>query len=433
MRLGSGTERWTLRAHVALLAVAALGLAACGGDDSDDASSGDSNEEITLSVGTFGSFGYEELYKQYEADHPNITIEQREAAYPDHHQNLTSHLATNTGAADIEAIDEGYIAQFKAQPDKFTNLLDMGAGDIESRWLPWKWQQSLSNDGKVQIGLGTDVGGLAICYRKDLFAKAGLKSERDDVTAMWADGWDGYFDAGRTFASKVPDAKWFDASGNIFNGIIGQLHENYYNEDGEIIAESNPAVRDAWDQVAEAIDDGLSAGLPAFSDEWNAGFQKGTFATVTCPSWMRANIAEQAKAFAGKWDVAGIPGGGGNWGGSFLAVPKQSKHQTEAYELAKFLTSPEAETKIFKETGNLPSLPELYDDPDVAGFQDPFFANAPVGQIFTTAAEELEPQILGPHWGQIKDAAGQALIRVEQGQSSDEAWKQWLTDVDNLQ
>ncbi len=34
-----------------------------------------------------------------------------------------------------------------------------------------------------------------------------------------------------------------------------------------------------------------------------------------------------------------MPGGGGNWGGSFLAVPKQSKHPKEAAELVEFLTS----------------------------------------------------------------------------------------------
>ncbi|MEU8385775.1 hypothetical protein AB0C32_42345, partial [Streptosporangium sp. NPDC048865] len=26
----------------------------------------------------------------------------------------------------------------------------------------------------------------------------------------------------------------------------------------------------------------------------------------------------------GKWDVAAVPGGAGNWGGSYLAIPKQS-------------------------------------------------------------------------------------------------------------
>src|SRR5205085_8201528 len=60
-------------------------------------------------------------------------------------------------------------------------------------------------------------------------------------------------------------------------------------------------------------------------------------------------------AFAGKWDVAKIPGGGGNWGGSFLAVPTQSKHQKAAVELVKFLTSKDGQIAAWKAKGNLRS------------------------------------------------------------------------------
>ena len=67
----------------------------------------------------------------------------------------------------------------------------------------------------------------------------------------------------------------------------------------------------------------------------------------------------------GKWDIAKIPGEGGNWGGSHLAVPAQSKHPKEAYELAKFLTSKEGLIGAFKEKGPLPSSPQALDDPAV--------------------------------------------------------------------
>jgi cellobiose transport system substrate-binding protein len=78
---------------------------------------------------------------------------------------------------------------------------------------------------------------------------------------------------------------------------------------------------------------------------------------------MMGYIKDQAPATAGKWDIAPIPGGGGNWGGSFLTIPKQSKNQQEAYKLAEWLPAPEQTLKIFKATGNLPSQVELYDTP----------------------------------------------------------------------
>ena len=101
-----------------------------------------------------------------------------------HHSNLAKSVATNAGAADVEAIEVGFIAQFKAQPDRFVNLRQYGAGALKDRWLNWKWAQGLGRKGEV-VGLGTDVGSLAICYRRDLFQKAGLPTKRADVSRLW--------------------------------------------------------------------------------------------------------------------------------------------------------------------------------------------------------------------------------------------------------
>src|SRR3712207_6182855 len=132
-----------------------------------------------------------------------------------------------------------------------------------------------------------------------------------------------------------------------------------------------------------------SAGYAAFSNDWNTAFRKGTFATVTCPAWMMGYIQGQAPNTKGKWDIAAVPGGGGNWGGSYLTIPRQSKHPKEAYELIKFLTSPTAEAYIFKQTGNLPSQPALLKSKAVQSFKNPFFSNAPVGRIFANSALKL--------------------------------------------
>ena len=86
----------------------------------------------------------------------------------------------------------------------------------------------------------------------------------------------------------------------------------------------------------------------AFHADWNAGFKNATFATVTCPAWMMGYIQGQAPNADGKWNIADVPGGGGNWGGSFLTVTKQSQHQKEAAALVKFLTSPKSELYVFK-------------------------------------------------------------------------------------
>ncbi|MBB5872554.1 cellobiose transport system substrate-binding protein [Allocatelliglobosispora scoriae] len=410
-----------------LAAALAFGLVACG--DGDDTATGGKTKVV---IGTFGEFGYQPLYKEYMAAHPNIEIVERITKTEDHHKNLAAHLATNTGSADIEAIEEGWLGQFKSQPDKFNNLLDLGAKDIQGQWPAWKWQASVGKNGS-QIGLGTDVGGMAMCYRTDLFAKAGLPTNRDEVSALWSN-WDGYITAGKKYAAaKIKDSSFTDGPAVMYRAILGQADVGLYDTSDNIVVDSNPAVRAAFDKTIEALNAGLSAKIAAWSPDWNAGFQKGRFATIACPSWMMAYIQTQAADAAGKWDIAKIPGGTGNWGGSFLTIPKQSKHAKEAYELAAWLTSPAQQAKVFRDKGNFPSTSTLYSDPVITDFVNPFFSNAPVGKIFSESVATMKAQYLGPKAGDINTAIINALTRVEQGkQAPDAAWTQALAEVKKL-
>ena len=158
------------------------------------------------------------------------------------------------------------------------------------------------------------------------------------------------------------------------------------------------------------VNAGLSAKLKAFSPEWNAGFKNGSFATLACPAWMTGYIKDQAGAEnTGKWDITTVPGGGGNWGGSWLGVPTQSKHQKEAVELAKFLTTGESQLAAFKAAGNLPSNPKLYTEAALKDAKNDYFNNAPVGELFVAGAANLKPVYLGAKNQPVRDAVENAL------------------------
>jgi cellobiose transport system substrate-binding protein len=117
----------------------------------------------------------------------------------------------------------------------------------------------------------------------------------------------------------------------------------------------------------------------------------------------------------GKWNVAGIPGGGGYWGGSWLAVPKQSKHPKEAAALAEFLTSPQGQVGAFKDKNTFPSSPQAEQDPAVSGAKNAYFNDAPVGQIFGSLASQVKPVYLGPKNEDVRAAVENVLIAVGQG------------------
>ncbi|MFI6284487.1 extracellular solute-binding protein [Streptomyces sp. NPDC051018] len=413
------------RVPVVLVAVGTLVAALTAGCGSGDSGGG----KVRLTIGTFNDFGFKDLYKEYMEKNPDVTIVERVSDYQTHHKQLATQLAAGRGAPDVVAVEGDFLAQFTAQPQKFRNLYDFGAGELESQWLPWKWAQSKA-DAKTQIGLGTDVGGLAICYRKDLFEKAGLPSDRKSVSGLWPD-WESYIRTGERFMEAKTGAKFFDSGALMFNAVLGQAPKAFYDEDDSLIVETNPAVKESFDLVTKATEAGLSANIAAFSPAWGTAFQQGKFATVTCPAWVTAFIQSQAPKTSGQWDIASVPGGGGgNWGGSWLTVPKQSKNADEAYKLAQWLTAPEQAMKVFKKIGNLPSTPSLYEDPAMTGFRKPFFGDAPIGQIFTDSAKALKPQYQGPASAAVRLAVQNGIRRVEQGSESPaEAWKKAVSDA----
>ncbi|WP_219463394.1 ABC transporter substrate-binding protein [Nonomuraea rhizosphaerae] len=426
------------RLAVPLITASFLALAtACGsgGGGGDTAATGAAQpaEKVKLTVGLFGDFGFKPLYEEYKKTHPNIEIVENVTQFNDHHNNLVKRLATNAGAGDVEAVEVGYISTFTAQPAKFTDLKQYGLDKRQSDYLDWKWQQGLSKDGQQVLGLGTDVGGLAMCYRKDLFKKAGLPTDRTEVGALWP-AWEQYIETGKKFAAaNVAGAKFVDAPGEIFRAMVNQAPVGLYDAQDQIIVASNPDVKKAWDLSNQLTQAGLTAKLAAFSPPWNTGFAKGSFATIICPAWMTGFIQEQAKDASGKWDIAPVPGGSGNSGGSHLMIPKQSKHPKEAAELIDFLTSKDNQAKVFKEEGTFPSIPALYDDPSIQNFTKPFFGDAPIGKIYSEAAKSLKPQHLGPKEADLRVVIGDGLGRVEQGkQTPDQAWAQVLEDVKKI-
>lgn len=412
---------------VGVVLLSACGSSSTGSSSGSSGSGAAAGSPVTLTVGVFGDSFPPDLYKAYSAAHPGVTIKEVRADYGAHHNNLQAHLTAGAGTADVELIEIGQISGYLGQSDKFVNFAEQGV-DF-NQWTEAKRKQVSTPDGKAVIGLPTDTGGLAICYRKDLFTAAGLPTAPAEVSKLFST-WDSYVTTGQTFLAKAPKGvTWFDAAGNLFNGVLGNDTETYYSADGKVIAGTNPAVKKAWDLAVKAIQAGESAKLSGFTPEWNTGFQRGQFATVTCPAWMLGYIRTNAPETKGKWDIATVPGGSGNWGGSFATVPKAGKHQKEAIELATWLTAPEQALAVYKSLGNFPSAVTTWTQPDVANAKDAFFSDAPIGQIFPASLKNAPAQVYGPQWGIINVAFGNALTTVEKGTAPDTAWAKVQKDI----
>ncbi|MER7664091.1 MULTISPECIES: extracellular solute-binding protein [unclassified Streptomyces] len=423
------------RAVVRVGAVALTGalLAACGSGSSDGASDS-ADGKVTITVDLFGSFGYKEagLYAEYEKLHPNVTIKQTDTEdEQDYWKSLQTRLAGGGGLADVQGIEVGRIAAVtQQQADKFEDLKKYGADKLKSQFADAKWSAATGKDGQV-LGLGTDVGPEAMCYRTDLFEKAGLPTDRTELAAKWST-WDGYLALGKEYKKKAPaKSAWMDSVGSLYTIMVGQEEERYYDASGKLIYENNPPIKAAWEASTEAAKAGLSAKLDQWSPQWNQAFSAGSFATMPCPAWMLGYIKGQAgDAGKGKWDIAKLPGGAGNWGGSYLSIPRAAKHKKEAYDLIQWLTAPAQQAKLFTKQGNFPSSTGAI--AQVADAKDPYFSNAPIGQIFGDAAKAAPVQVLGVHDKNVADQITNALSEVERkGTSPDKAWSTAKKNVEN--
>ncbi|MGY6026331.1 ABC transporter substrate-binding protein [Streptomyces spinosirectus] len=411
----------------ALAAVGALALVAgCGSNDGSATGGGKKDGKTVITMGMFGVMGFKEsgLLEKYEQEHPDVQIKAEIAGDEQtYYTALQTHLAAGNGLKDIQGIEIGRAKEITET--QAANFADFSKTPGTDHFLPWKQSQITTKDGKV-LGLGTDAGPMAVCYRKDYFAKAGLPTDREQVSKLWAGDWKKYVEVGRTFKKdfKGGHVSYMDSSSGLFNAMVYGYPQQYYNENGDLIYDKNPVVKQAWNLAADAADDGLSAKLRQFQPGWDPGLANGTFATAVCPAWMLSHISEKAgEQNKGKWDVAKAPKGA-NWGGSFLGVTEKSPVKAEAQKLVAWLTAPEQQAYIFKKLGNFPSSRQALERADVKNVASPYFSDAPIGQIFGAAAQEIpDKQVLGRKDGTIKDTFSQGLALVEQGQARDKAWK----------
>jgi len=423
---------------IAGTAAMALALTACGGGDggSDDATTGGSaapGEKITLTVATFNEWGYEGLIEEYMELNPDITVEHKKAATSaEARTNLNTRLAAGSGLSDIEGIEVDWVPEMMQYADRFVDLSDPA---LEGRWLEWKTAAVTTEDGKL-IGYGSDIGPEGVCYRSDLFAQAGLPTDRDEVAALLEGDWDNYFAVGKQFvdATGIP---WFDASEAIFQGMINQLQNPFEEDDGTPIPlAENTEIKAIYDRVmTAAVDENLSANFAQWSEDWTNSFQTNGFATMLCPGWMLGVIEGNAAGVEG-WDIADVfPGGGGNWGGSYLTVPTQTEHPEEAKALAAWLTAPEQQIKAFLAKGTFPSQVDALTSEDLLSITNPFFNDAPTGQILANRAEAVTvTPFKGPNYFSIRSLVTDAINRVDVDNIDDPAtsWDKALQGFKDL-
>lgn len=413
-------------ATVALVAAVALTAAACSGGDPGTAESGSASEVVEYWA--FTGVQSTEKAAEFAEANPGFDVKVTEVGTStETAQALTAALAGGK-VPDLVLVQDDDLPKLIQNPDLFYDLNELGAADIADDYFDWSWGYGTASNG-AQVGIPTDTGGLAYAYRTDLFEAAGLPTDPDEVAALWRT-WDDFLDVAEQYTATTGEPFIDSALNSVFRPTIGQVTEQYYDAGSELVYDTNPQVKEAFDIAIDAAGLGVSAKLSAFSEGWSAGMAQGAFAVMAAPGWMLGTIKANAPDTSGEWAVTTVPGVGGNWGGSHLLIPKGAKNPEGAWEYIKATQSPEAQVDLFVGHANFPSSPEAVASPEVSGQTDPFFSDVATGAVLGESVAALHPLVIGPETGVIGGELSNQITAVDvEGSDAATAWDTALANI----
>lgn len=371
-------------------------------------------EEISYVMGNVGDavVAFKEIVKPWEEATGNtVKLVEMPSSSTDQFGQYRLWLAAGTSDIDVYQTDVIWAPQL-AQ-----HFLDMteDAKDLLPQHFP-AVIESQTVDGKVvALPLFTDAP--ALFYRSDLLEKYGR-----DVPKTWAELTETaqiIQDGER--ADGSPDMWGFVFQGNAYEGLTCDALEWVKSHGGGQIVDpdgtitiNNPEAAAAIDQAASWVSTIAPPGVLAYQEEEARGvWQTGN--AVFMRNWPYAyNLSRgEDSAVNGKFEVTQLPSAGGDTtsaatlGGWNAAVSKYSEHPDIAKSLVLYLASPEAQKIRAIQSSQMPTIPALYDDPEIA-------AAAPIIPRWKEVFQTAVPRPSAPTKGKYNEVSSKFWSAVHE-------------------
>jgi trehalose/maltose transport system substrate-binding protein len=191
-------------------------------------------------------------------------------------------------------------------------------------------------------------------------------------------------------------------------------------ERDQTISVNNPQAIRAWQRAAHWVGSISPPGVVGYR-EWDSLNVWVAGDAAFMRQWPSAYIDSRAAGslIRNKFDTALLPGGKagrvGTLGGWGLAVSRFSAHPREALELVRYLTRRDVQVKRARVLSQPPTLPELYNVPEVLE-PNPRFAL--LRQAFQTGIVSRPSDVTGKKYEDVSDAYIQAVHSVLTGEKS---------------
>ncbi|MDJ1134296.1 ABC transporter substrate-binding protein [Streptomyces iconiensis] len=347
------------------------------------------------------------LAKKFEARHPGTAVHVVDIGYDNAYDKITVGLRADTGLADLLTVEgsqlPAYIGNFPKGLHDLTDLVGRHAGDFDKA----AWKTVVSEEGRA-FALPWDIGPLALYYRSDLFARAGV-----DPHSLRT--WDDYVKAGVAVKEKT-GTKLLIMDPNedsFFPCLLQQQGHRWYKDGGKVALGTPQAVRALT--LIKALGD---RGLIRWERGWDGlvtATKEGKVASTPYAAWWSGTLTGEMPELKGKFGVVPLPAftpGGprtSNDGGSTLCIPAQSKNPRLAWAFTRFLlTDKDNQVSMLKREGLFPAYLPALKHPYLSAPQD-YYGGQRAWRVFADLAPHIPPVERNKDGAKAKDIANKAV------------------------
>lgn len=347
----------------------------------------------------------------FHAKQKKIKVNFQKLGFDDAHQKLLTSLAADTGAPDVCSLEIGLIGGFTGRGG-MVDLLQppFDAGQFKDQIVEYKWIQGSGPNGNL-AAMPWDIGPGGLWYRSDLLKDAGFDVDPDAMQKR-IQTWDDWFQLAEDLKKKTGDktALFADSFNDVLWPMIEQHGHGWFKNDQVLVVEKGTKPLQTALQVREQS---LDANIDWWGPEWSTGTKKNAFAGMGIACWMQGGLTKEQPQTVGKWHVIRAPQGDYNWGGSFMAIPEQSKKKEAAWEFLKFVCcSADGQNAIFKNSGIFPAFKPAWDDP-LYGKPVDFFGGQKTYALWTEIAADVPANLIHPADRRANDIVGNEFTKVE--------------------
>jgi ABC-type glycerol-3-phosphate transport system substrate-binding protein len=394
---------------VALSAV----LQACGGDSGGASDAG----QITVWTWPDNDKTFAKTTPIFEKKFPNIKVNVQAFDNASYHDKLLAALVAGSGP-DVAMVEIGQVAKFKGKPG-FVDLAQEPYNAVQQKasYANFSWNYVADAQTSKLFALPKNTGPGGLFYRRDLFEKAGLATEPEQVQTLLKD-WDAFLRVGKQLSIK--DKQWMVPTPNqIFGTIRTEAGISYYDEKGNLQIK-HEGFKSALQYTQDAWKAGIISPFDEWSAEWSATMQNGTVATYCYGNWFGGLLKDvYARDASGKWGVTFAPAFQGNTaynnGGDFISILQTSGKKQAAWEYIKFVTQDVDSLKTMYLANDLypawsPALKENW-----LNTSDAYYKGQQVNQIFSQVQARMTPPITNANDPVVNEALNAAIVNVTRG------------------